>query len=80
MAMNGTLKIATCYLNGYRETGAAQTYSFPTSFSTYPALIEGGAGGNSCGTYNPSATATKLTLPANAATAAETCNITAIGQ
>jgi hypothetical protein len=79
-SMNGALKIATCYLNRYLETSAAQTFTFSPAFSTYPILLKAGAGGNSCGTYNPSATATTLTLPANAAMAAETCNITAIGQ
>jgi hypothetical protein len=73
-SMQGTLKTATCYLNGYQETGTAQTFTFPTAFSTAPNLLA------SCGTYNPSATATVLTLPANAAMTAETCNVTAIGQ
>ena len=78
--MQGTLKIATCYLNGYAQTGTAQTWTFPTPFSTYPTVIEGGSGGNTCGTYNPTANATTLTLPANAGMTAETCTVTIIGQ
>jgi hypothetical protein len=70
-------KIAVCVLNGYQETGSAQTWSFPIAFSTPPVLSESGG---SCGTYNPSATASQLTLPANAAMTAETCNVVAIGQ
>ena len=80
----GTLKIATCYLNAYQETGTAQTVCFSGSgctanlagvnFSAAPNLLA------SCGTYEPSSTASTLTLPANAAMVAETCNITAIGQ
>jgi len=76
-SMQGTLKINTCYLNAYQETGSAQTYTFPTAYSTTPALdISGG----SCGTYNPTTTATVLTLPANAGMTAETCNIITLGQ
>lgn len=74
MSMQGTLKIATCYLNAYQETGSAQTFTFPTAFSAAPNLLA------SCGTYNPTATASVLTLPANASMTAETCNVTAIGQ
>ena len=77
MSMQGTLKIATCYLNAYQETGTAQTATFPTAFSAAPVLLESGG---SCGTYNPTSTATVLTLPANASMTAETCNIVAIGQ
>jgi hypothetical protein len=73
-------KIVSCYLNGYAETGTAQTYSYPVAFSTYPTLLEGGSGGNTCGTYNPSTTASTLTLPANPSMTTETCTITAIGQ
>lgn len=76
----GAIKISTCYLNAYQQTGAAQTYSFPVAYSTYPTLLEGGSGGNSCGSYNPSTTASTLTLPANAAMTAETCTITLMGQ
>ncbi len=74
MSMQGTLKTATCYLNAYQETGSAQTFTFPTAFSAAPNLLA------SCGTYNPTATASVLTLPANASMTAETCNVTAIGQ
>jgi hypothetical protein len=77
MAFQGTLKTAICYLNAYQETGAAQTYSFPTAFSTTPVIQESGG---SCGTYNPTTTASTLTLPANAAMTAETCNVVLIGQ
>lgn len=83
-SMQGTLKIATCYLNAYQETGTAQTVCFSGSgctanlagvnFSAAPNILA------SCGTYAPSSTASTLTLPANASMTAETCNITAIGQ
>ena len=33
-----TFKTATCYLNGYANTGAAQTYNFPTGFNVAPVL------------------------------------------
>jgi len=75
--VTGGVKISTCYLSGYAETGTAQTYSFPTAFSTTPVLLESGG---SCGAYNPTTTASTLTLPANASMTAETCNIVAIGQ
>jgi hypothetical protein len=78
--VQGTVKIVTCYLHGYKQTGTLQTYAFPVAFSTYPSLVEGGQIGNSCGTYNPSVTASSLTLPADASMSAETCTITAIGQ
>ena len=73
-SMQGTLKTATCYLNAYQETGTAQSFTFPTAFSAAPNLLA------SCGSYNPTATAGALTLPANASMTAETCNVTAIGQ
>ena len=76
-AIQGTLKISTCYLNAYANTSTAQTYSFPAAFSTTPILQ---LSGGSCGTYNPSVTASTLTLPANAAMTAETCNVVVIGQ
>jgi hypothetical protein len=79
-SLQGRLKTATCYLNAYQETGSAQTYNYPVAFSTYPTLLERGAGANSCGAYNPSTTASGLTLPSNAGMSAETCAITAIGQ
>jgi len=75
--ITGGVKIATCYLTGYAYTGTAQTYSYPTAFSATPVLLESGG---SCGTYNPTTTASTLTLPANASMTAETCNIVAIGQ
>jgi hypothetical protein len=76
-SMQGVLKIATCLLTGYANTGTAQTYAFPTAFSTTPLLQESLL---SCGAFNPSATATTLTLPANAAMTAETCNVIVMGQ
>jgi hypothetical protein len=76
-SMTGTLKIATCYMNGYAETGAAQTYNYPAAFVTTPVLMEAGG---SCRTYNPSTSASVLTLPANASMSAETCSIVIIGQ
>lgn len=77
---NGTTLLTTCYLNGYANTGTAQTYSFPIPFATYPSVVESASGGASCGTYNPSATASTLTLPANASMTAETCEIVVTGQ
>jgi YVTN family beta-propeller protein len=59
-SMQGTLKVATCYFNGYQETGTAQTYTYPTAFSAAPVLLESGG---SCGTYNPAP------FPANSCTA-----------
>jgi hypothetical protein len=79
-SMQGTMKVATCYLNAYQETGTAQTATYPAAFSTYPTILEGGSGGNTCGTYNPTSSATVLTLPANAGMSAETCTVTVIGQ
>jgi hypothetical protein len=73
----GGVKMATCYLNVYANTGTAQTYNYPTAFSTIPVLLETGG---SCGTYNPTTTASTLTPPANASMTAETCNVVAIGQ
>ena len=75
--LTAPLKIGSCYLNGYRETGAAQTYTYPVPFSTTPVLLKSGG---SCGTYNPATTATALTLPANSAMTAESCNVTVLGQ
>lgn len=80
----GSFKVVNCLLTGYQETGTAQTVCFNgggctanlggVNFSTAPNILA------SCGTYEPTATATVLTLPANASMTAETCNITAIGQ
>ena len=72
----GGLKMAYCFLNGYQETGTAQTWTFPTAFNTTPVLLETGG---SCGTYNPSVTATVLTLPASASMTAETCDVVILG-
>ena len=72
----GGLKMAYCYLSGYQETGTAQTWAFPTPFNATPVLLESGG---SCGTYNPSVSATMLTLPANASMAAETCDLVILG-
>ena len=72
----GGLKMAYCCLNGYQETGTAQTWAFPTPFNTTPVLLQSGG---SCGTYNPSVTATVLTLPANASMTAETCDLVILG-
>ncbi len=91
MSLQGTLKVVTCYLNAYSETGTAQTVCFNgtgctvnlagVNFSTNPAMIVGGATANSCGTYNPgNASSTVLTLPANASMTGETCNIILMGQ
>ena len=80
----GSFKVVNCLLTAYQETGTAQTVCFNGSgctvnlaganFNAAPNLFA------SCGTYEPTATATVLTLPANASMTAETCNITAIGQ
>jgi hypothetical protein len=84
--MQGTLKVATCNLSAYQQAGTAQTFTFPTAFTTAPVILEqasgtatGGAAG-SCGTYHASASANELTMPANAAMTAETCNVIALGQ
>lgn len=71
------LKTVSCFLNAYKETGTAQSFTFPTAFSTTPVLLESGG---SCGIYSPSVTSTALTLPANLSMTAETCNVIAIGQ
>jgi hypothetical protein len=78
----GTLKIGTCYVSGYAETGVAQTYTFPTAFSVAPVLQTSPAGAcdGTGGSYAPMTTASTLTLPANAAMTAETCNIVVMGQ
>jgi len=73
----GSAKFVTCYLNGYANTGTAQTFAYPTAFSTTPVLLESGG---SCGAYNPTTTATTLTLPANASMTAETCDVVVVGQ
>ena len=79
--LQGTQKLTTCYLNAYANTGTAQAYTFPTAYSTYPAILTNSPGTlGSCGTFGPTTTSTVLTLPANAAMTAETCNIVLIGQ
>ena len=75
--IRGTLKVGSCYLIAYANTSTAQTYVFPTAFSTVPVLLESGG---SCGSYNPTVTSTTLTLPANASMTAETCNVIVMGQ
>jgi hypothetical protein len=77
MSLQGTLKVATCSLTAYVETGTAETYPFPIVFTTTPVLL---ISGGSCGTYNPTANSIEIFLPANAAMTAETCNIVAEGQ
>ena len=72
----GGLKMAYCNLSGYQETGTAQAWTFPTPFNTTPVPLQSGG---SCGTYNPSVTATVLTLPANASMTAETCDLVILG-
>lgn len=69
--------IGSCYLAGYANTGAAQTWIFNPTFVAAPILQESGG---SCGTFNPSATSGLLTLPANAAMTAETCTVLIWGQ
>ena len=73
----GLIKTASCILTAYQETSTAQTYPFPIAFSTTP-LFQGG--NTACGTYNASTTASTLTLPANSAMTASTCNIVVTGQ
>jgi hypothetical protein len=69
-------KMAGCNLNGYAETGAAQTYSYPTAFATAVNLIY-----SSCSdSQTPSSTTSTLTLPAGSGMSAETCVILAIGE
>lgn len=68
---------ATCALVGYANTGAAQTWTYVLPMITVPIVTESAG---SCGTWNPSSTATTLTLPQNAAMTAETCQILVEGQ
>jgi hypothetical protein len=76
----GTLKLASCILSAYANTSTAQTYAYPVAFNFQPALIQSSGGSSTtCGTYSGSSTATTLTLPANAAMGAETCQIIAMG-
>lgn len=73
----GRVKQASRNRNGYAQTGTAQTFTFPTAFSATPVLLESGG---SRGTYNPTATGTTLSLPANAFMTAETCKVGLFGQ
>jgi hypothetical protein len=85
-SLQGTLKVVTCSLSAYQQTGRAQTFTFPTAFTTAPAILEQasgtatGGGPGSCGTYHASASANLLTLPADPVMTAENCNVIAIGQ
>jgi hypothetical protein len=72
--LSGNVTVS-CYLNGYANTSTAQTWTFPLPLITTPSV-----GGTSCGTYSPSASSTVLTLPANAAMTAETCQVIVNGQ
>lgn len=76
-SFQGTMKIASCSLSSYAQTGTAQTYSFPTSFTIAPAVIENTG---SCGSFNPVVIAGSIQLPANASMTPETCSIVAFGQ
>ena len=67
----------SCYLSGYQRTSAAQTWTFPIAMVGTPL---NSTAQTSCGTYNPSATATVLTLPQNASMTAETCQVILTGQ
>lgn len=75
-----TFKEGICVLSGYQETGTAQTYSFPTAFSSVPVLVQNsGSSAGHCGTYDATATSSTLTLPANAAMGTQNCQIVFYG-
>lgn len=77
----GTTRAETCYLDGYANTGSAQTVTYPLGFFTTPIIQSNSSGSaGSCGTYNASTTNSTLTLPANASMSAETCEIVVTGQ
>jgi hypothetical protein len=77
----GLMKVVSCELSSYSQTGAAQTWTYPTPFAAYPTLMLNSSGSTgSCGAYNPTTTTTTLTLPANQSMTAETCNVVLIGQ
>ena len=78
--LGNALSIVSCTLNGYAQTGSAQTYTFPFSMQQVPVLSMAGGTQGTCGTYNPTTTKSVLTLPANSGMTAESCNILAIGQ
>lgn len=71
---SGTALTESCYLNGYAETGAAQTVTYPIPFITAPNINQ------NCVPYGATSTNTVLTLPANAAMTAQTCVLTVSGQ
>ena len=75
--ITGGVMRVSCVLNGYAQTGTAQTWTFPFPFTVAPILQESGG---SCGSYNPSTTTTVITLPANASMTAESCNVEVSGQ
>lgn len=63
----------TCFLNGYDETGAAQTVTFPMAFAGNPIVT------SSCAsTPSLAASTTTLTLPTNIS--AQSCEIVVQGQ
>lgn len=76
-SQSGTLISVSAVLNSYQETGSAQTYTYPTPFSQIPVLSISGV---SCGTFNPTTSTSTLTLPANPAMTAESCNVLVTGQ
>ena len=81
--VNGTAEKRTiCVLAGYTNTsGPAQIYTFPTAFTIYPGTMLTSSGSpTSCGTYNPTFSATAITFPTNAAMTAETCTVIAEGR
>ena len=78
--LGNALSIVSCTLNGYAQTGSAQTYTFPFSMQQVPVLSMAGGTQGTCGTYNPTTTKSVLTLPANSGMTAESCNILVIGQ
>ncbi len=74
----GTVKTAACYLNNYSQTaGNAHTYTFPAPFSTLPVVQ---MSGGSCGSYNPTVSASAVTFPVNSGMTGETCNLVIVGQ
>jgi len=75
--VGGIKTVSVQIQGGYTETGAAQTWNYPTAFYYTPAMT---ISGGSCGTYNPSTTASTFTFPANAAMTAENCQIVLMGQ
>ena len=70
-------KYGLCTLSGYAETGTAQTWTYPTAYTTLPVILaNSGSVAGQCGAINSqSTTTTVLTLPANAAMTAQTCVI-----